>query len=131
MKKIMLAAFAIAVGVSLSLAACGGAPQQMTVKGVVTVPDDPASGNDPPVSDSSQVTITDPSGKVIAFTTLNDNAPQGATLTLSYGFTVKVPEGDSSYGIQVQGLTGTTRFTQKQMQQGPAICSGDACNGGF
>ena len=72
-----------------------------------------------------------PSGKVIGFTSLNGNAPQGATFTLTFGFTVKVPEGESSYGIHVDGLTGTTQFTQKQMQQGPALCAGSACGGGF
>jgi hypothetical protein len=100
----------------------------MTVKGTVRVPDNPASGEQPPVDDTSQVTVTDPSGKVIGFTTLNDNADQGATFTLTYGFTVKVPEGESSYGITVSGLSGTTRYTQAQMKAGPALCSGDACS---
>ena len=103
------------------------APQQMTVNGTVVVPDNPADGDTSSVGEGTQVTVTDPSGKVIAFTVLNDNAPQGATFTLTYGFTVKVPEGESSYGIAVSGLTGTERYTQQQMQQGPALCSGDAC----
>jgi len=114
------------LALAIAMTACSSAPQQMTVNGTVIVPDDSLS--DPsPVSDGSQVTVTDPSGKVIGFTTLNGNAPQGATLTLTYGFTVKVPEGESSYGITVNGLSGTERYTQKQMQQGPALCSGDAC----
>ena len=124
--KLRPAAFLFAV-VALSLAACSTTPSQMTVKGTVTVVDNPAAGEDPPVSDTSQLTVTDPSGKVLAFTTLNDNADQGATFTLTYGFTVKVPEGESSYGITVQGLTGTTRYTEAQMKAGPAICAGDAC----
>jgi hypothetical protein len=99
----------------------------MTVNGTVIVPDDPLSGDTSPVSDGSQVTVTDPAGKVIGFTTLNGNAPQGALYTLTYGFTVKIPEGESSYGIAVSGLTGVTRFTQAQMRQGPALCGGDAC----
>jgi hypothetical protein len=103
----------------------------MTVSGTVVVPDDPAAGAYPPVDIGSQVTVTDPAGKVIGFTALNGNASQGATFTLSFGFTVKVPEGESSYGIQVDGLTGTTQFTQAQMQDGPALCSGDACGGGL
>ncbi len=114
------------LALAIAVTACSSAPQQMTVNGTVIVPDD-VLGATSPVSDGSQVTITDPSGKVIGFTTLNGNAPQGATLTLTYGFTVKVPEGESSYGITVNGLSGTERYTQQQMQQGPALCSGDAC----
>jgi hypothetical protein len=66
---------------------------------------------------------------VIGFTTLNGNANQGPVFTLTFGFTVKVPEGESSYGITVAGLTGTTQFTQAQMKAGSAICAGNACNG--
>ena len=100
----------------------------MTVNGTVAVED--IVGQPPAVDTGSQVTVTDPSGKVIGFATLNGNAKQGALYTLTFGFTVKVPEGESSYGITVSGLTGTTRFTQAQMQQGPAICAGNACGGG-
>ncbi len=106
---------------------CSSPPQYMTVNGTVMVADNPASGIDPPVQVGSQVTVTDPSGKVIGFTTLNGNAQQGAVFTLTFGFTVKVPEGEASYGIAVNGLQGTTQFTQKQMQQGPALCTGDTC----
>jgi hypothetical protein len=122
------ASFAIAsLAASLTLASCSSAPQEMTVNGTVAVED--IVGQAPAVDTGSQVTVTDPSGKVIAFTTLNGNAKQGALFTLTFGFTVKVPEGESSYGITVSGLTGTTQFTQAQMQQGPAICAGNACNG--
>ena len=102
----------------------------MTVNGTVIVADNPVAGENSPVDTGSQVTVTDPSGKVIGFTELNGNAKQGALYTLTFGFTVKVPEGESSYGIAVSGLTGTTRFTQAQMQQGPTLCGGDACGGG-
>ena len=112
------------------LAACGSSPPpDMTVHGTVVVSDNPAGGQPAPVDVGSQVTVTDPSGKVIGFTSLDGNAPQGATFTLTFGFTAKVPEGESSYGITVSGLSGTTRFTQAQMQQGPAICAGTACSG--
>ena len=111
------------------LGACSSAPPDMTVNGTVIVDD--IVGQPPAVDTGSQVTITDPSGKVIAFTTLNGNAKQGAAFTLTFGFTVKVPEGESSYGITVTGLQGTTRFTQQQMMQGPAICAGQACNTGL
>jgi hypothetical protein len=109
------------------MAGCSSAPQYMTVNGTVTVYDNPGTGIVEPVQAGSQVTVTDPAGKVIGFTTLNENAKQGAVFTLTYGFTVKVPEGESSYGIAVNGLQGTMQFTQKQMQQGPALCAGDAC----
>lgn len=101
----------------------------MTVNGTVVVDD--IVGQPPPVDTGSQVTVTDPSGKVLAFTQLNGNATQGATFTLTYGFSVKVPEGEASYGITVSGLQGTTRFTQAQMQAGPHICAGQACNTGL
>jgi hypothetical protein len=120
----LIAAAAIMAGL---LAGCGGSTSDMTVNGTVVVSDDPAAGEYPPVDVGSQVTVTDPSGKVIGFTSLNGNASQGALYTLTYGFTVEVPEGDSSYGIAVSGLTGTTQFTEQQMEKGPAICAGQAC----
>ena len=115
------------LAVVITLAGWSSSPKDMTVNGTVTVADNPVAGVDPPVQTGSQVTITDPSGKVIGFTALNGNAPQGPVFTLTYGFTVKVPEGESSYGITVSGLDGTERYTQAQMQQGPALCSGDTC----
>ena len=111
----------------LGIAACSSAPAMMTVNGTVEVADNPAAGIDPPVQVGSQVTVTDPSGKVIGFTTLNGNAAQGPVYTLTFGFTGKVPEGESSYGVTVNGLNGTEHYTQKQMQQGPALCAGNAC----
>jgi hypothetical protein len=121
------ASFAAAIFLATALSSCSSPPAQMTVNGTVIVPDNPVSGDTSTVSDSSQVTVTDPAGKVIGFTTLDGNAPQGATFTLTYGFTLKVPEGEASYGIAVSGLTGVTRFTQAQMKAGPALCGGDAC----
>ena len=117
----------VAASLALTSAACSSAPAQMTVKGTVVVEDNPAAGITPPVDVGSQVTVTDPAGKVIGFTSLNGDADQGATFTLTFGFTVKVPEGESSYGIQVAGLTGTTRYTEAEMKKGPAICAGGAC----
>jgi hypothetical protein len=98
----------------------------MTVKGTVRVVD-----NEPidplPVNFGTQVTVTDPSGKVIGVASLGDSDDQGPTGTLTFGYTVKVPEGDKYYGVHVAGLSGTTQFTQSQMQHGPAVCAGDAC----
>jgi hypothetical protein len=116
---------------SLLLAGCSsGPPPTFTVNGTVVVSDNPAAGENAPVDTGSQVTVTDASGKIIAFTTLNGNAAQGALYTLTFGFTVKVPEGESSYGIHVDGLTGTTQFTEAQMKAGPSLCAGAACNSG-
>ena len=121
------ASFAAAALLAAALSSCSSTPATMTVHGTVTVPDNPAAGEPSPVSDTSQVTVTDPSGKVLAFTTLDGDAPQGRTFTLTYGFTVKVPEGESSYGVHVAGLDGTTQFTQAKMKAGPAVCAGTAC----
>lgn len=63
--------------IAIAVTACSSAPQDMTVNGTVIVPDNPASGDTSPVTDGTQVTVTDPSGKVIGFTTLNGNAPRG------------------------------------------------------
>jgi len=79
---------------------------------------------------NAQVTITDPSGKVIAVTTADDgNVNQAAqSETLTWGWTAKVPEGLSYYGISVTGGTGgPVQFTQQQMKAGPGVCVGDAC----
>jgi len=86
------------------------------------------------INDTAQVTVTDPTGMVIAVTTAdNGNVPQGPAVlgdeTLTVGFTVKVPEGLSFYGISVSGISGTIHFTEAQMKAGPALCAGDACNG--
>lgn len=107
-------------------AACSSTPPDMTVHGTVVVDD--IVGQPPAVDTGSQVTVYDPSGKVIGFTTLNGNATQGALYTLTFGFTVTVPEGESSYGITVSGLQGTREFSQAQMQAGPMLCAGQACN---
>ena len=119
----LIAALAIVLA-----AGCSSAPAKFTVDGTVRVPDNPAAGEGSPVQIGDQVTITDPSGKVIGFTHLNGDADQGPTFTLTFGFTVKVPAGESSYGVHVDGLTGTEQYTEKQMRARPALCSGDACS---
>jgi hypothetical protein len=116
--------------------ACSSPPQYMTVNGTVEVAvqsfDEFAQY--PQINDDdAQVTITDPSGKVIAVTTANNgNVNQGPSAigdeTETVGFTVKVPKGLSFYGISVSGISGTVHFTQAQMQAGPALCAGDACS---
>jgi hypothetical protein len=107
---------------------CSSAPAKFTVHGTVRVPDNPAAGEGSPVQVGDQVTITDPSGKVIGFTHLDGDADQGPTFMLTFGFIVQIPQGEISYGVHVDGLTGTEQYTEKQMRQGPALCSGDACS---
>lgn len=121
------ATFAAAALLAAALSSCSSTPATMTVNGTVIVPDNPASGDTSTVTEGTQLTVTDPAGKVLAFTTLNGNADQGRTFTLTYGFTVKVPEGESSYGVSISGVPGTQHYTQQQMKQRPALCVGDAC----
>jgi hypothetical protein len=70
---------------------------------------------------------------VIAVTTADgQNAPQQTPTEeyqyMTWGFTVKVPDGLTFYGIIVSGVNGTIRYTEAQMKHGPALCAGDACS---
>jgi hypothetical protein len=128
-----------AIPVAIVLAAalvtgCGSGQQDMTVHGTLEVAvqsyaefqaDYPQA-----YAGTAQVTVTGPSGNVIGVTTADgSSAAQSAQAeTITWGFTVKVPEGLSSYGISVTGGGNTpVQFTQQQMQAGPALCMGDAC----
>jgi hypothetical protein len=120
------------------LAACSSSPPQMTVHGTVEVAvhsiDGFFSAYQQITDHEAQVTITNPSGTVIAVTTADNGTVKQAPTNPdadeeTVGFTVKVPEGLSSYGISVSGVPGTVRFSQAQMRQGPALCVGDACSG--
>ena len=125
----------ILVIAAAAVAGCSSSPPDMTVKGTVEVAvQDYSDFSAYPqiTNDTARVTIADPSGKVIAVTTANNgNVNQGPSepgdMTETVGFTVKVPEGLSFYGISVSGIPGTIHFTQAQMKAGPALCSGDAC----
>jgi hypothetical protein len=131
----ILAISALAVA---ALSACSSAPAEMTVHGTVEIAVqtfDEFSQYSQVTDDDAQVTVTDPSGKVIGVTTANNgDVNQGPSvagdLTETVGFTVKVPEGESFYGVSVSGIPGTIHFTQQQMQAGPAVCAGDACSSG-
>jgi hypothetical protein len=116
------------------LAACGSTtPPDMTVHGTLEIAVQDYSEFQQYYAQAyrgnAQVTITDPSGKVIAVTTADDgNAAQSSqTETLTWGWTAKVPEGLSFYGISVTGGNGKVQFTEQQMRQGPGVCIGDAC----
>ena len=121
-------------------------PPDMTVHGIVELATQQFSEIQPGQLDynaayyqvdqgNAQVTITDPSGRVLAVVPLdngNVNQPPVSTtggLDINTGWTAKVPEGESFYGISVSGVPGTIHFTEAQMKAGPAVCVGDACNG--
>ena len=115
-------------------AACSSPPQQMTVHGTLEIAvqtyDEFRASYPAATNGNAQVTITDPSGKVIAVTTADDgNVNQSSqSETLTWGWTAKVPAGLSYYGISVTGGNGApVQFTQAQMKQGPGVCIGDAC----
>lgn len=119
----------------LLLAACGSSPPpDMTVHGTLEIAVQDYSEFQTTYrqayTGNAQVTITDPSGKVIAATTADDgnvSQPSGYEV-LAWGWTVKVPEGLSLYGVSVSDSAGSPfQFTQAQMRQGPGVCIGDAC----
>ena len=92
----------IALAVIVAAAAgCSSSPPDMTVKGTVeVVVQDYSDFSAYPqiTNDSAQVTVTDPSGKVIGVATAdNGNVNQGplveGDMTETVGFSVKVPEG--------------------------------------
>ena len=123
---------------ALALTGCGSStPPQMTVNGTLEIAlyqsDGPGGGAYPQAwQGEAQITVTDPSGKVIGVGTANGQNAQQQDPTvddqyLTYGWTVKVPQGESFYGIAVSGVSGTLHYTQAQMKAGPALCVGDAC----
>lgn len=129
------ASIALAIAAITVIPGCSSSPPDMTVHGTLEVAVqsyDEFRANYPAATNgNAQVTITDPSGKVIAVTTANDgNANQSSqSETLTWGWTAKVPEGLSFYGISAQEGSGTLHFTQAQMQKGPGLCIGDGCSG--
>ena len=121
---------ALALAALLALTACGGSGQ-VTVHGTEDVTVNPAGGVPvqqafPDVTNGSQVTVVDPSGKVIGTGTLSytkADTTAGASLqwAMVYGFTVTVPTGEARYGIQVGHGRGTVWFTPQQMAKGPVL----------
>lgn len=117
-KYVVLVLILLAVG-------CSTGPQQMTVHGTVKVANS-LSGTS--VSNGSQVSVTDSSGHVIGTAALNQQSADANVVIFT--FTVKVPEGESSYSVTVSGLSGTQVFSQKEMRAGPSLCEQDACSYG-
>ena len=118
-------AIAAAAGLAL-LGACSSAPAQMTVHGTVRVVD-----NEPidplPVNFGTQVTVTDPSSKIIGVGHLGDSNDHGRIGRSPSGGQPRSPRGNPPTASTSPGLDGTTQFTQAQMEKGPAVCAGDAC----
>ncbi len=128
------------------LGGCSSTPPDMTVHGIVELATQQFSEIQPGSVDyndsyyqvdqgNAQVAVTDPSGKVLAAAPLDNGnvnqpplGPPGG-LDINWGWTAKVPEGESWYGISVSGVSGTIHFTEQQMKAGPAVCVGDACSG--
>ena len=115
------------VAAALLAAACGGG--QLTVHGAEDVSVSPGSGMTvqqafPDITSGSQVTVVDPSGKVIGTGTLayaKGDATAALQWEMAYVFTVTVPAGEARYGIQVGHGRGTVWFTPQQMAKGPAL----------
>ena len=144
MRPSALSAFAAASILAAALSSCSSTPAQMTVHGIVELATQQFSEIQPGQADynsawyqvdqgNARVAVTDPSGKVLAVAPLDDGnvsqppAPAPGGLAISTGWTAKVPEGESSYGVSVSGISGTIRFTERQMRAGPGTCVGDAC----
>lgn len=119
---------------AVTVAACSSPPPDMTVHGTLeiavqdytefrTVYSQAYQGN-------AQVTITGPSGTVIAVAAAdngNVNQPSGYEV-IAWGWTATIPEGLPFYGVSVSGIPGKpVQFTQAQMKAGPGVCAGDAC----
>jgi len=76
----------------------------------------------PGISAGTQVTITDPSGKVLTAATLTQGATSVGNLLDGefLDFTVTVPPGLPEYGISVPGQT-VMWATEKQMRAGVTV----------
>jgi hypothetical protein len=127
----------IALAILGAVTACSSAPQDFTVHGTIEIAVQDYSEFQSTYLQAYQgnarVTITDPSGKVIAVTTADDgNVKQVPGYeTLTWGWTVKVPEGLSFYGVSVSDASGSpVQFTEAQMKAGPGVCIGDAYSSG-
>jgi hypothetical protein len=82
----------------------------------------------PDIQDGGQVTVTGPSGVVLATGTLAETSAPGTVAVWDfYTFTVTVPGGQARYGIQIGRDRGTVWYSGAEMRSGPALCVGDAC----
>ncbi len=76
----------------------------------------------PDITGGSRVTVVDPAGEVIGTGLLSPSDPSSwGPQDAVYAFTVTVPAGEPSYGIEVGRNRGTVWFTEAQLRQGPAL----------
>jgi len=115
----------IIVVVLLAIGVFGGGT--MTVHGTEQVSANPFNGMNatdayPDITAGAQVTVVDPSGKVIGTGSLAEADPSAWDLyDAVYSFTVTVPAGESRYGIEIGQNRGTVWFTPQQMASGPGL----------
>jgi hypothetical protein len=139
----LAALFALLVGLGLALGS--GGPSGFTAHGTEQLCTSPllnTSPDDfPDITSGAQVTVTDPSGKVIGSGALSADpketviktAEERAVLEAStgvsnivandqvYDFTVtSLPAGQPRYGISI-GHRGTVWYSEKQMRGGPSV----------
>jgi hypothetical protein len=136
------------VTLAIALAGCSSGSGTLTSHGTLDVFANPLNGQAvtaayPDVTSGSQVTVTDASGKVIGTGTLGydqtavkraeklfaaaiPNAPADmyGTWIEAFSFTVKVPAGESRYGIRAGQGRGVIWFTENQMHKGPSLTLG-------
>ncbi len=120
-------------------ASCGSSPPPVTGHGTLTVYLNPFSGLNmqdayPDITDGSQVTVTDDTGKVIGSGTLSYSKAQTFTFLVEaavkypqlagslaqdvaiYTFTVTVPGGEQRYGFTVGKNRGTIWVAPSQVK---------------
>ncbi len=130
---------ALAAITAITVVGCGSSPPPVTGRGTLTVYLNPFSGLNmqdayPDVTDGSQVTVTDDSGKVIGTGTLAYSKAQTFTFLVEaaakygqtaadlapdiaiYTFTVTVPGGEQRYGFTVGKGRGTIWVPPSQVK---------------
>lgn len=135
---------AVFTALSLTLAACSTTPRDMTVNGTVTLyslngvpPLQAYAGYDATLADMNPgVTITaddgpgNYSGEPWNEVTTDMTLKSATAKMIVYTFTAQVPDDAQLYQVDAlccdQTLQGGT-FSLEEMQQGPAVCAGDAC----
>ena len=129
---------------TLTLSSCSSSPQDMTVHGTMTLypvngvpPLEAFAGYEATLADiNPSLTITaddgpgNYSGQPWNQVTADMTLKSATAKRIVYTFTAQVPDDAGMYQIDApccdQTMQGGT-FTLEEMQQGPAVCAGDAC----
>jgi hypothetical protein len=126
-KSALAAGALVCAAAALTMAGCSSASPGITAHGLVTVEEscDQGTADYPDIGPGAQVTVTDPSHKVVTTSILGSQHSRqlvkGAGdfgAVCSYPFTVKVPAGLARYGITVSHR-GTIYYSPAQMAKGP------------